>query len=48
MCLNEIGLQGQNMLTIIDLMFNMICGGNLYEILMSMGIFPLIMDKIFI
>ena len=26
-CLNEIGLQGQNMLTIIDLMFNMICGG---------------------
>jgi hypothetical protein len=30
MCSNEIGLQGQNILTIVDLMFNMICGGGTY------------------
>jgi hypothetical protein len=47
MCLKEIGLQDQNMLTILGSIANMI-GGDVYDHLMSAGIFTLIISKIFL
>ena len=46
-CLEEIGLCAQNMITILDPIVNLY-GGDLYEHLMSIGIFTLIMNKVFL
>ena len=46
-CLKEIGLHAQNMLSILGSMVNMI-GEDLYDHLMSTRIFILIMNMIFI
>ena len=47
MCLKEIGLHAQNMITIVSLTINMI-GGDLYDHLLSTKIFTLIINKIII
>ena len=47
MCLKEIGPHAQNMLTILGSIVNIILG-DLYDHLMSMRIFTLMMNKIFI
>jgi hypothetical protein len=47
MCLKEIRLHAHNMLTILGSMVNT-TGGDLYDRLMSMRIFTLIINKIFI
>ena len=48
MCLEEIGLRAQNMLTILSGIVNIIyMGGDMYDHLMSTRIFTLIMHKIF-
>ena len=51
MCLNEIGLRAQNMITSLGSIVNIFGregGGDLYDHLVSTRIFTLIMDKIFI
>jgi hypothetical protein len=47
MFLKEIGLQAQNMITVLGSIVNII-GRNLYEHLTSTRIFILLMNKIFI
>ena len=47
MCLKEIGLCAQNMITILSSTINII-GGDLYNELMSTRIFTSMMNKIFI
>ena len=46
MCLKEIGLCAQNMITILGAIVN-ITGGHLHDHLMNMRIFTLIMGKIY-
>ena len=47
MCLKQIGLQVQNTLTILELIISII-GQDVYDYLMSTGIFSLILNSIFI
>ena len=48
MCLEEIRLHAQCTITIIGSKVNIIGGGGLYDHLMSMIIFTLIMNKVFV
>ena len=51
LCLREVGLRVQNMITILGILVDMILrpgGGNLYDYLMSTRIITLIMNNIFI
>ena len=47
-CLQEIGLCAQNVLTIPSSIVNMIGGGDLYDHLMNTRLFTLMTNKIFI